>query len=460
VGIVAAASLAGCAADTTSADTDSVKSVAQAVSPPVATFPSTYARQWMVNAQLTVQGDDVTPAVAARTYAYYAIAIYESLVHGMPGYRSLAGQLNGLESLPTPDPAKSYDWPTVLATVMPRVALGDFAPGATPKGVYVFPLRLFFEYTTTSQASMQSLAATQLALRQAVVAPDIIDNSVAYGTQLGDAIREWANADGFYAIQYKGYVNPTCPSCYTQTGFSDADKVALPLDPHFGEVRPLVMDAPNECDPGPPIPFSTDPSSDMYAQAMAVVNTDATLTVDQRDIARHWADVPGDSSTPAGHWVAIMHKFVRPGSLAQAAAGYILTSIGFMDSFIGCWEGKYHYDLMRPETYIRSFVAGESEWRSLWPAPHFPSYTSGHSSQSGASGVLMTATFGSGPFIDDTKLRRGMAARSFANFTAAADEAGVSRIYGGIHFPMDNNNGLALGHCVGNKVLSKVHLTL
>jgi hypothetical protein len=151
---------------------------------------------------------------------------------------------------------------------------------------------------------------------------------------------------------------------------------------------------------------------------------------------------------------------IRPKTLADAVSAYATVSMGFLDSFISCWHAKYQTNLLRPETYIRAFVPGGSGWRPLLPTPQFPTYTSGHSTQSGASSVLMTQVFGSGPFTDSTKVRRGFLPRTFDNFTAAAQEAAVSRLYGGIHYPMDNNTGLAQGQCIGNAIASRVHLTL
>jgi hypothetical protein len=329
------------------------------------------------------------------------------------------------------------------------------------QGSYVFPLRLFFEFTTQSQAAFMSLSATQLALRtNAGVPQDVMDDSIAYGNALGGALRSWANSDGYPQARFKGYVPPQCPSCWVPTGFSDTDKVALPLEPAFGTLRPLVLHTPDECKPPPAEPFSTDPASSFYAQANIVYQTDVDRTQEQENIARFWADGPGDTTTPAGHWVSIMTKFVRPGTLADAAAGYVLPSIGFYDSFIACWNEKYSANLLRPETYIRKYVAGAGGWKPFLPTPQFPTYISGHSTQSGASAVLLTHVFGSGPFTDDTKTRRGFLPRSFPNFTSAAQEAALSRLYGGIHFPMDNNAGLGTGQCVGNAIVSRVSLAL
>src|SRR5690606_4184171 len=122
--------LAGCVAEPVEDDVEPVQESAQAsTSPTTASFPATYARQWMTVLVNSIKGDRTNPALAARTYTYGAIAIYESVVHGMPGYRSMAGQLNGLQSLPKPDPNKNYDWPTVLAETMHQVVNG---------GLYVY----------------------------------------------------------------------------------------------------------------------------------------------------------------------------------------------------------------------------------------------------------------------------------------------------------------------------------
>ena len=411
-------------------------------------FPSTAARQWMTNLALSVKFDTISPPVAARTYTYGAIAIYESLVHGMPGYQSLAGQLNGLDSLPVPNGSLTYDWPTVLAHTM-HLFVND--------GPYVYPNRLFYEYTTPVQASLTTLGPVQIAYRRAAGVPeDVINNSLGYAEQLAGALIAWADEDGYYDVRYKGYVPPKGDDKWVPTGFSDLDKVANPAEPYFGTLRPLVLVSPDECAPPPPPPFSTNPTSAMFAEANAVYQTEQNLTDEQREIANFWADGPGATPTPAGHWLALATKYLRTRNLADAAAGYAYTSLGYYDSFIAIWQGKYTYNLLRPETYIRRHI--DPGWRPFLPTPQFPSYMSGHSGQSSAAAVLFTEWLGDDPVNDNTKLRRGFAARDFANFTAAAQEAADSRIYGGIHYPMDDL--LTQGLCVGNLIKERVHLTM
>ncbi|MFO0738120.1 MAG: vanadium-dependent haloperoxidase [Labilithrix sp.] len=441
----------GCTGETN--DDGDVGSTSQAVvSPNTDTFPSTYARQWMTNLSNSVKGDRIHPVVAARTYSYGAIAIYEALVNGMPGYRSLGGQVNGLGQMPTPDANKVYDWPTVLAQTMRRVSMET----------YVFPLRLFFEYTTNTEASLDELGPAQIGHRLvAGVTPQVSADSIAFGNQLADKLVAWINSDGYSVARFKGWVPPVGPDKWVPTGFSDTDKVANPEEPWFGQlVRPIVLTSPDECKPPPPPPFSTDPSSQWYIEAKEVYDTERNATDEGREIAAFWADVPGASATPPGHWVALATKMVRSRNLnlAQAAYGYAQGIISVHDAAIAVWNEKYRSNTLRPETYIRRHI--DPGWQATWPAPRFPAYTSGHSGFSGAASRTLKEAFGDGPIVDDTKVRRGYAARTFANWDAAANEAADSRLYGGIHFRMDNVQGLNSGHCVADKVLERVHFRL
>jgi hypothetical protein len=417
-------------------------------------FPAHYARQWMTNVANSVKFDGITPAVAARAYTYTSVAMYESVVHGIPGARSLAGQLNGLDALPSPSPSQQYDWPTVLAHTMDRLVRHDY-PGSS----YVFPNRIFFEFTTFTQASLWVLGPTQIGYRRAAgVPPAVIDASIAYADQLADVLIPWMIADGYLDVRYKGFIPPEGPQYWVPSGFSDTDKVANPEEPNFGKVRPLVLTNADECAAPPPPAFSTDPSSAFYAQENAVYQTDIHLTDQQIETARFWADGARDTATPAGHWVAIATQFLRPKNLADAATGYAKTSLGYLDAFIAVWDTKYRHNMIRPETYIRRHI--DPFWRPLLPTPQHPDYVSGHSGQSTAAAVLFTDTFGAVAFTDNTKIRRGFGPRSFASFLDASFEASISREYGGIHTSVANAEGRNVGTCVGNAILDRVHFTL
>ena len=181
------------------------------------------------------------------------------------------------------------------------------------------------------------------------------------------------------------------------------------------------------------------------------------LTDEERTIAYYWADNAGESGTPIGHWVSIASQMATARGLpAEAAARLMLTtSVAQADAFIAVWGYKYGQSLIRPRTYIRRVM--DPSWEPLIPTPPFPEYPSGHSGVSAASAEVLSATFGdSVAFVDSTGLSIGSAVRRFDSFRAAAHEAGISRIYGGIHFPYGNMGGRALGECVGAKVIDRM----
>jgi len=430
----------------------------ESVSPPVASFPATAVRHWMTSFANSVRFDGISAPPAARTYAYAAVCIYEALVHGMPGYRSLAGQLNGLDSLPQPDASAVYDWPTVLAATMTRVQARDnFPDGTYQDGLNAYPLLEFWEYVTATMSSAGTLGPVQIGFRRVAGVPeDVIARSEDFGTQLGSALRAWAISDHYLDdVRYAGFEPPVGPDKWVPTGFSDQAKVSPPVEPHFGRLRPMVLTDGSECRAPAPPAFSTDPGSELFQQAKVVYDTDQNLTISQRDIALFWADGAG-TAAPPGHWLLILNTLIRNGNMADAAVAHMLMAVAQYDAFIATWNTKFFYNTLRPETYIRRHI--DPNWRPLIPTPQFPSYTSGHSGQSGAATDILIDIFGDIPFTDTTKRRRGFGAPSYASFSAAAEEVANSRLYAGIHYPVDNEVGLDLGHCVAQKVLERIQL--
>jgi hypothetical protein len=213
---------------------------------------------------------------------------------------------------------------------------------------------------------------------------------------------------------------------------------------------------------GPPA-FSTAPASDFYAAGLEVYHVGLGLTAEQKAIADYWSDGAGATGTPPGHWIAIMSQIARHDdlSLAEEAEAYARVGIAVHDAFIACWNTKYIYNLQRPVTYIDDHI--DATWSPYLVTPGFPSYTSGHSTQSGAAAHVLTDMFGSKRFTDTTHTDHGLVPtqepRTFGSFDEAAAEAAVSRLYGGIHFPFDNDDGLASGQCIGQAITDRVHFT-
>ena len=197
-------------------------------------------------------------------------------------------------------------------------------------------------------------------------------------------------------------------------------------------------------------------------------------TAEQTAIAKFWAD-GGGTATPPGHWNAIAEDVLleRGSSLIVNARTMALLNLSLADAAISAWDAKYFFDLWRPIDAIRKAdtdsnpaTTAKADWTPLLNTPSFPSFTSGHSTFSGAAAEVLSSVFGESyafstladrgaagiwPPPDDVT---GLAKRSFTTFDAAAEEAGVSRIYGGIHYSFDNTAGLTAGHAIGQLVVN------
>ncbi len=186
----------------------------------------------------------------------------------------------------------------------------------------------------------------------------------------------------------------------------------------------------------------------------------STRTAEQTEIAKFWAD-GGGTFTPAGHWNQIAQDVARDNfnSLVDNARLFAALDVAQADAAICCWDTKYTYSRWRPITAIRNAdtddnanTTVDTTWTSLLTTPNFPSYTSGHSTFSGAAAAVLTNLYGDNYKFSTTGPGLPGVTRSFTSFNQAADEAGMSRIYGGIHFMSDNIAGLAAGKKVGGYI--------
>lgn len=177
------------------------------------------------------------------------------------------------------------------------------------------------------------------------------------------------------------------------------------------------------------------------------------LTQDQKDMAIFWRDIPGVSSP--GHWLSILHQTLqlKKVSMAKAALAYALSGAATNDALIGCFQVKYQVNLLRPITYIRN-VIGQGDWNAHITTPAHPEFPSAHSALSGGAATVMESLFPDVQgFVDHTYDYQGMGARSYSSYTGIAVEAGVSRLYGGIHFQPSIEAGLQQGKKIGQNIL-------
>lgn len=375
-----------------------------------------------------------SPPVASRTLAYVGIAAFETLAQTDPALRSLAGQLGGLTPPPSPADTALIDPAAALEAALARTI------GA-----------LFSNTGPTGQRALASLGG-KLAQRATAGLPDrMAKASVAQGHAVADHILAWAATDGGAVIENMGfpltYDLPKGPAYWVPANTVAVQQ--MPLLPHWGGNRPFAIPA-GGCGLLAPQAYSEDPGSPMYREAVEVVETKANLTPDQRACARFWADDAMLSHTPPGHWIAIAMRILdaQGAGAARRAEVLALTGIATADAFTACWAAKFEWNTIRPVTYIRRTI--DPAWEPLLNTPPFPEYPSGHSTQSAAAATVLTRCFGTDfAFTDDSQAADNLPARTFPSFRAAAEEAGISRLYGGIHFRTGIDRGLEQGDCVG-----------
>ncbi len=379
-----------------------------------------------------------SPPVASRAFSYMGIIAYESVASGRSDMVSLAGQLTDLTPIPPRDGGASYDEAVVV-----NAALTD-------------AVEMFFSNTgPTGQRAKAAMAKSLTAQATDGVAPDVVERSTAYGRAVADHIIAWAATDGGAKVENMGfpydYTLATGPDKWVPTSLIVQQQ--KPLLPDWGSVRPFAMPAGDACALPPPPAYSEDPSSAFYAEAKEVYDLTTHLTPEQKTIARFWSDDPMLSPTPPGHWTAIAMDILDAQNADAGRRADVLARLGIAvaDAFIGCWQTKYEYNLLRPVTYIRRVI--DPKWETLLITPPFPEYPSGHSTQSGAAASVLTDLFGDDFAFDDaTHEDEGMEPRHYASFEAAAEEAALSRLYGGIHFRSAIERGLEQGRCIATHV--------
>jgi hypothetical protein len=395
--------------------------------------------------------DIFSPPVAARIYAYMSIAGYEVARNEFPDkYKSLAGQLNGLEAVPAPVKGQVYCYNLAAAQAMLKIG----------RALVFSEVRMDEFYT----ALMQEFKDTGMP-------DDVYQRSVDYGNQVGDHIVAWYAKDNYkqsrsfpkfsLEVDNPGTWKPTPPA------YMDA------VEPHWNKIRTFAIDSATQFRPEMPTVFSFEKGTPFYKQAEEVYEIGKNLTEEQRAIASFWdcnpfvMNVSGHLAfatkkiSPGGHWMNITHVacIMKNADFVRSSEAYARVAISLVDGFISCWDEKYRSKVVRPETFINTYI--DDKWTPLLQTPPFPEYTSGHSVISSSASVALTGIFGENfTFTDSTEVEFGLSVRSFKSFEHAAQEAGISRVYGGIHYRNACDNGLKQGTALGMYIRNKIKTRL
>lgn len=367
---------------------------------------------WNNAALDAIRADRTAPPIASRSLAIAHVAIYDAV--------------NGIARTHEP-----YLVPSAVSSSASRVAAATAAAHQTL-------ISLFPNHTSTFDA-----------LRAAILAgipngPQKT-NGITWGEFVASQILASRANDGSNAI-----VRPpggSGPGVWVPT-----PPAFLPyVLPQWGFVVPFAMNSSSQFrPPGPPALDSQQYEADYEEVKQLGAAVGSTRTEDQTEIALFWADGAG-TETPPGHWnsIAQIIAAARGTTLEENARLFALLNIAMADAAICSWDAKYAYHFWRPVTAI-AFAEPQLNWTSFIVTPPFPDYTSGHSTFSAAAATVLPLFFGTEdlPFTTGSDFLPGVY-RSFSTCQDAAEEAALSRIYGGIHFRSASEDGLQAGISIG-----------
>lgn len=395
--------------------------------------------------------DIFSPPVASRIFVYPNIAAYEIMAQNSKTYNSLQNQLKGLDSIPKLDSKSGVNQP--LAALIAHMELSKqlvFSEEIVEK----FRDSLYQKWTDENEEEFEI--------------------SKQYGLKVAERIKKWMGKDNYketrtmskfsvYADQ-PGRWQPTPPA------YMDA------VEPHWGEIRTLVLDSASQFKPIPALPFSVDKKSAFFKEVQEVYDISKEMVrkgdnSEEIKIAQFWDCNPYVSVsqghmmfakkkiTPGAHWIGIVKIASKKSNadFAKTVFAYTKTSIGIFEGFISCWDEKFKSNVVRPETVINQNI--DENWKPLLQTPPFPEYTSGHSVVSTCSAIVLTSVFGDNfSYADDTELQFGLPTRKYTSFNDAAKEAAMSRLYGGIHYRAAIVNGIAHGETIGDYIVGKLKM--
>jgi len=396
--------------------------------------------------------DIFSPPVASRIFAYSNVAAYEIIAKKDEKYKSLAGQVTDLKSIPDPKNGENVNYE--MAALIAQMDISK---------------RLIFS-EEKMESFRDSLYTVWMDKNQTV-----FNASKEYGLEVANFIGDWMNKDNYKQTRTmpKFSVDSDDPSRWQPTPPAYMNGI----EPHWEKIRPFAIDSAQQFKPIPPPEFSMEEDSDFYKEVMEVYEVRKSMIgkgdkSDEIAIAQFWDCNPYVSVTrghlmfatkkitPGAHWIGIAKIASRKSDadFSKTVYAYTKTSIAIADAFISCWDEKYRSNLIRPETVINEYI--DDSWEPVLQTPPFPEYTSGHSVVSGAAAIALTDIFGDNfAFDDDTEVAYGLPVRSFTSFNQASNEAALSRMYGGIHYRAAIDVGIKQGRDLGKFIVDKLDMT-
>lgn len=380
------------------------------------------------------------PPVSARAFAYVEMAAYEAALPALDGYISLENYCPGYHCPPSDTFKASYFLPAALNATYAQMLRHFFPTAPQPWLDKIDQRESAFLRRFHKQAEEYRLV-----------------QSINYGKSVAEAVWQWSATDltghnAFFSNFDEHYTPPPCSGCWQP----DPNHAEPALLPNWGKTRSFVT-IPAEVPVTPPVLFDEKPGSPFYTEAMEVFSVSQPLSRENHWIAELWSDdLPGLTVTPSGRWISIANQAIaqKKPSFSVVIETYLKTALALCDVGIIVWQAKYHYNVERPQTYIRRNI--KADWTALHDNPSFPAYPSGHSAFGAAAAEVLTVELGAEFTLTDRTHENRQefvgTPRTYQSFIEMAKENAASRVLIGVHFRMDCEEGLRLGKITGQKI--------
>ncbi len=402
--------------------------------------PSNVATDWY-KLQLRILLERNSALPNGVFFGYIGIGLYESVRYDIKNSISLSTKLYQMPVMPAKEDNKGYNW-QVSANAALASMVHSFYTGLTP-------------------ANLASIDSLENAYNQKLTPGTSSENftrSQTFGRSIATAIYNWYLTDNIN-LSNAGYAPPVFPGAWIPTPPAFVNPPVLPF---IGVARTYLSANLTGIVPPFPVPYSEEINSAFYKIVKDVYDVSQTLTIEQKNIALYWVDQGnGVGYTPAGHDMSLVTEAIEQtnSNLGVAAEAYAKAGIAERDGAIVCFRSKYTptYNIIRPVSYIQKLI--DPAWLPFISTPPHPEYPAAHSAVTGSVMQAVSGVLGNHVNITDhTYDFRGWAPRSFNSLFAAAEEAGISRLYGGIHYHISINAGLALAREVGGRIAEiKLH---
>ena len=384
----------------------------------------------------TIMEDLFSPPVASRIHLNANAAAYEVYAKRNPKIKSFS-KFSHMSPVDAPDKKIDYD----IAATVAFINSGKS-----------------FIYTEDHLDKFMNSQKAYWTKRQD---QDLVKNSIAYGEKVAKHIIDWSKGDNYgYTRTLQRYVLIDTPGAWKPT----PPEYHRGLEPNWFMIRQVVLPKDSFIEYKHHDYYSEDKNSRCYRLMDSVYQKWKHITQEEIDIANYWDCNPVTTiskghvmyvekkPTPLGHWLKMTGQIIRAKKLnnEQAAIVYARVCVSAYDAFINCWNVKYKLNTIRPETYIPRVI--DPEFKPVIETPPFPEYTSGHSTVSASVATILDFSFPNlGQFTDSSQIVLGMKPRTFTSFRQAANEASISRFYGGIHIHTALREGERMGKVIGEQ---------